>query len=130
MARPNNGKKKVAKKAAKKANTEITFHYKKTPAYRSYHVDGIFGGLTPRGKIYCELFIDRNPTPKTAVHALSEDGYLDGTPKGTTGLEGVIREIECGIIFDIDTAKTFKEWLDNKITQYNKTLKPPKKRRK
>lgn len=119
MAKSSNGKKKVPKK--------ITFHYTKTPSYRSYHVDGIFGGLTPRGKIYCELFIDRNPTPKTAVHELSEDGYLSGKPIKKTGKDGVIREVECGIIFDIDTATTFKEWLESKIEQYNKDLKSSKK---
>jgi hypothetical protein len=130
MASPNNGKKKVAKKTAKKSPKEITFNYIKIPSYRTYHVDGIFGGLTPRGKIYCELFIDRNPTPQTAVHELSEDGYLSGTPKEQTGKGGVIREIECGIIFDIDTAKTFKEWLDSRIKQYNKNLKLSKKGKK
>lgn len=130
MVSPNNGKKKVAKKMVKKVANELTIHYVKTPAYRSYHVDGIFGGLTPRGKIYCELFIDRNPTPKTAVHTLSKEGYLSGTPKETTGLDGVVREVECGMIFDIETATTFKNWLDDKINQYNKTVNPSRSGKK
>ncbi len=87
--------------------------------------------MTPRGKIYCELFIDRNPTPKTAVHELTEDGYLSGIPIKKTGKGGVIREVECGIIFDIDTATTFKEWLESKIKQYNEDdLKSSKKGKK
>lgn len=108
MASPENGKKKVAKKAAKKTPKEVTFHYTKTPSYRSYHVSGVYGSLTPNGNLYCELFIDRNATPQTAVHELSEDGYLSGKPKKTIGKKGFIREIECGIIFDINTALSMK----------------------
>jgi hypothetical protein len=122
MAKSNNRKKNYPK--------EITFHYIKTPSYRSYHVDGVFGSLTPRGNLYCEFFIDRNVTPQTAVHELSKDGHLSGTPKKTTGKEGFVREIECGIIMDIDTVYNFREWLDDKIEKYKKDIKLFEKERK
>ena len=130
MASPNNGKKKVSKKAAKKSPKEITFHYIKTPSYRSYHVDGVYGCLTPKGNLYCEFFIDRSATPQTAVHELSEDGYLSGKPKKTIGKKGFIREIECGIMLDIDTALSLKNWLEGKIREYEKTSKSFKKGKK
>ncbi len=124
-------KKPPVKKKKTGSSKKITFHYDKTPSYRSYHVDGIFGGLTPRGKIYCELFIDRNPTPQTSVHELSKDGVLSGIPIKKTGKDGIIREVECGMIFDIDTATTFKEWLESKIKQYKEeNLKLSNKGRK
>ncbi|MFV1976189.1 MAG: hypothetical protein ACC651_10605 [Candidatus Scalindua sp.] len=119
-----------SKKSKKKPPEKIIFHYKKTPSFRSYHADGIYGGLTPRGKVYCEFFIDHNPTPQTATHELSESGYISGKPTEKIVKEGVIRQIECGIIFDIETAITFKEWLNDKINQYDKTIKPLKKGKK
>ena len=30
---------------------ELEIHFLKTKGYRSYHIDGAFGGLTPKGKI-------------------------------------------------------------------------------
>ncbi len=112
-----------SKKQKRKTPKEITFNYIKIPSYRSYHVDGVFGALTPRGNLYCEFFIDRNVTPQTAVHELSGEGILSGKPKKTTGKKGFVREIECGIIMDIDTAYTLKVWLDDKIKSYKETIK-------
>jgi hypothetical protein len=121
MAKSNNGKKNDPK--------EITFNYIKIPSYRSYHVDGVFGALTPKGYLYCEFFIDRNVTPQTAVHELSKDGFLSGKPKRTTGKKGFIREIECGLIMDINAASSLREWLDNKIEEYKKGSQITKKRK-
>lgn len=116
-------KRKTVKKEKTVSSKELTFNYVKTPSYRTYHVDGIYGGLTPNGNVYCELFIDRNVTPQTVVHELDENGKLSGVPKKKTGKTGYIREIECGIIMDIEAALTMKEWLGDKIDQYQKTLK-------
>lgn len=122
MAKSNNGKKNNPK--------EITLNYIKTPSYRTYHVDGTFGSLTPRGNLYCEFYIDRNVTPQTAVHELSKNGILSGTPKKTTGKKGFVREIECGIIMNMETAYNLKIWLDDKIKTYREEMKLFEKERK
>lgn len=105
-------KKATRKKAVKKKVVKI--NYIKTPSYRSYHADGAYGGVTPKGNIYCEFFIDRNVTPQVVEHALSSDGII-GAVKKTYGKEGIVRQIECGISMDIATAISFRDWLDDKI---------------
>ncbi len=96
---------------------EITVNYKKSDSYRSYHADGFFGGLTPRGYLYMEPFIDRRVTPKTMVHKIIDGSIDSGTVKES--LEGTIREIECGIIMDFETARTLRDWLEGKIKEYD-----------
>lgn len=97
--------------------TEIDFHYLKTNSYRSIHVDGVFGGLTPRGNLYLELFLERKPTPRKVKHLVKDSGIV-GDEIEREGKAGFIREIECGLIMDIVTAKKLREWIDNKINEF------------
>jgi hypothetical protein len=102
---------------------KVTFNMQKLPSYRTYFVDGMFGGLTPKGKIYAELFIERYPTPTELTHQINDDFSLgEELQEERKSKKGVIREIECGIMMDVETAKAFKDWLDEKIKQYDKTV--------
>lgn len=101
-------------KKAKKTKPEIELHYLKTNSYRSFHVDGVFGGITPRGNIYMELFLERSPTPKKTIHKLNDDGLL-GKEVSREGKTGLIREIEAGLVLDLATAEIVNDWLAKKI---------------
>lgn len=111
-----------SKDKKKDLTKEINIHFIKTSSYRSYHVDGAYGGLTPKGDIYCEFFIDRNVTPQTIVHEIEEDGRL-GDSKKVIGKDGFVRQIECGIVFDVNTANALKNWLEDKIKEFEKKKK-------
>ena len=71
----------------------MVVNYLKTPNYRTYHVDGIYGGLTAQKKIYVELFIQRSVTPQQAEHKIKPDG-TPGDEIEQQGKPGIIREIE------------------------------------
>ncbi len=96
---------------------ELIFHYIKTNNYKTYYADGIFGGITPKGKLYMEPFIERGATPRQVKHTLMDDGSLDS---GTIveGKKDIIREIECGILMDIENAKALRDWLNSKIEEF------------
>lgn len=98
---------------------EIEVHYLKTSNYRTYHVDGAFGGLTPSGMLYMELFVQRAPTPKKIIYKLSEDGSL-GDELGREGKIGIIREVESGLVMDVRAAESLVEWLSRKIEEAKK----------
>lgn len=67
-----------------------------------------------------EPFIDRSVTPKKMTHHII-DGNIDaGIVKES--LEGTIREIECGIIMDIQAARTLKDWLEIRIQEFDKLI--------
>ena len=120
------GKKKTDKKKAipskrKKLPTTLKVHYLKTKNYRTYHVDGIYGGLTPAGNIYMELFVQRSVTPKVCVHEITQDGILGKEILDKReGKECIIREIESGLIMNLEVAKILRNWIDDKIDKYEK----------
>jgi hypothetical protein len=103
----------------------IDVHYLKTSSYRSYYVDGIFGGPTAHGKLYIELFLERSVTPQIIQHKVTAEGTL-GEEIDRIGKKGIIREIEAGLIMDISIAKIFRDWLNGKIELYEKLLKEQK----
>jgi hypothetical protein len=131
MAKKKTDKKKaVSSKTRKSLPKVIEVHYLKTKNYRTYHVDGIFGGVTPEGNLYMELFLQRTATPRSTEYEITNEGYLGAEIfDSRTGKSGIIREIESGLVMSMEVAKTIKGWIDEKITQYEKS-KPltPKKR--
>lgn len=98
-----------------KKQKTIDFHYVKTPGYRLYNVDGIFGGVTPQGKFYFDVFSERNPLPEKISHKITEQGIVGGEISRKTLESGVIRQIECGLIMNINTATSIHKWLGEKL---------------
>jgi hypothetical protein len=92
----------------------IDFHYIKLPDYRVFHVDGAIGGATPKGGLSISFFSERAAIPQSVTHALTETGAL-GSETNRVSKQGIIREIECGILFDLATAKDIHEWLGKHI---------------
>lgn len=108
------------KRDAPSGEKTVDVHYKKTESYRSYHVDGLFGGLTPNGQLYIELFLERLVTPQTIRYTIASDGSLGDEKIGDRiGKSGIVREIEAGLIMHISTAKIIKSWLDEKIKEHD-----------
>ncbi len=107
------------KKWPSKLPEQMDVHYLKTNSYRTYYMDGIFGGVTPNAKLYVELFLQRSPTPQIIQYSVEKNGNL-GKELKRIGKEGLIREIEAGLVMDIQTAKVFRDWLDNKIEEFEK----------
>lgn len=112
------------KKTVKKSLPEtVDFHYIKTNNYRTYHVDGIFGGLTPDAKkIYIELFVQRSATPKRVQYEVV-DGRIGEETGDREGLEGLVREVESGLIMDLEVARVLRDWLSRKIESVDKEEK-------
>lgn len=93
---------------------KIAFNYIKTPNYRTYHVDGVYGGTTPSGKVFAELFVERRATPQVVSNEINKDGTL-GKEITKEGKEGIVRQIEASLLMDIDTARSFAGWLIEKV---------------
>ena len=104
----------MAKKKTKSRPT-IKYFYEKTSNYRTYHVDGIFGGITSQGKIYMDIFIERNPGPDMIEHKITKEGRPGEEIRRSGDKPGIIRQIECGLVVDLSTAATIRDWIDNKI---------------
>ena len=97
---------------------KIAFHYRHVDNYRDFPADGVFGGITPRGKIHLKFYIEHKPFPQKTVHSVNADG--------TIGLErldereqqdGIVRILQFGVMMDAEAAKQFNEWLGKRLQE-------------
>ncbi len=134
------GRKRVAEASprgaarGKTVSNAVRFYYERSPLMRTIHVDGIFGGVTPHGMIEILPFLETTRIPTSVAHQLSPDGRLGAELMDQRQIEntGIVRELEVRLVLNLDTAKSFKQWLEEKIkvlealqTDKKKGTKPP-----
>jgi len=97
---------------------EVTFNLIKSPAYRTAHIDGAFGGITPQGSISFALFSERLAIPNVMVHLL-EEGHV-GEVVRRESKEGVIRELEISCVVNQSTARVIASWLNERADEIDR----------
>jgi len=100
---------------------EINFDYIKSNQFRVIHVDGVHGGVSPKGLIQMAFFSERAPIPKRETYSLQQ-GKL-GTRINIEAREAFIREVEVETLIDLQIAKVIVRWLGEKIAQAEKLVK-------
>lgn len=99
-----------------KTEETLEFHYLKSPGFKSFYATGAYGGISPNGLISMAFYVERSPIPQKTVFSFDKEGKLGKELIDLKeGKEGVIRELDCNILFDINTAKNIRNWLDNHI---------------
>ncbi len=99
----------------------VRFHMIKSPAFRTIHVDGVFGGPTPQGLFNLAFFSERAPIPTIMEHVvLTEDGrgrakLGEEIKAKRIARDGIVREIEISAVMSVDTAEALMTWLKGHI---------------
>jgi hypothetical protein len=103
------------------SSVKAKFDFIKSPAFRVIHADGMFGGPTPRGNLFISFYSERFPIPTSTVHEVKASGELGEEIRSErTGRTGVLREVEVGVECDLEVAKAFSTWLQQKIGEIEK----------
>lgn len=108
----------MAKQTSKQEPDTMEFHNKISPCFRSLHVDGAYGGITPKGLININFFSERFAIPKSSTYKLNDEQKLEKLKDSDDSKSGVVREYDMGIYIDIETAKKIKNLLDSKIKEF------------
>ena len=104
-----------------KKTTSHEYHYIKTNDFRSVFVTGAIGGPTVLGLLDMNVFIDRPAIPTSTKHAITEKQTI-GEEVSKVVREGSIREVQIGLLMDINVARAIKGWLDSNILILEKQL--------
>ncbi len=97
---------------------KVETHYIKNHDFKTIEGSGIFGGLTNNGKINVNFFTDRAPIPKKIILEIDPLTGKIIQEIERDSKEGIIREVQFGVLLNIDTAKNIVEWLTQKIDEY------------
>jgi hypothetical protein len=88
----------------------VKFHLVKGNFFRVIHADGAIGGITPAREIFLSLFSERGAIPQLIEQSINADGSL-GEEIKRSGKDGIVREIEVGVMLNAQTAQRIAEWL-------------------
>jgi len=94
--------------------SSVKFHYIKGNLFRVIHVDGAIGGITPQRQVFVSLFSERAALPTLIEYGISPDGVL-GEEKLREGKEGLVREMDVGIVLSVEGAKQLAEFLQKQL---------------
>ncbi len=101
-------------------------HFIKNSDFKTVLGSGIFGGITSGGFINMVIYTERVPLPDSITIEIEEE---TGEVKGEISREtrdGTLRELQMGIILDINTAKATVDWLNLHINNLEKILESNK----
>jgi len=94
--------------------SSVKFHYIKGHNFRVIHTDGVIGGITPQRQIFLSLFSERAALPTMIEFQVSSEGALGAEVK-REGKEGLVREMDIGIILNADTAQQLSDFLQKQL---------------
>ncbi len=93
---------------------KITVSFRKSPDYRIYPATGAWGGATPDGHILMNIIVEHATLPSYQTFAVQEGGRIDHTqPLDSVATGDGERDVLCGIMFSVSTARAVAQWLNN-----------------
>ena len=106
-----------------KAPNTVTFDYIKSTQFKSVHVDGALGGLTPNGHIHIALYCERPAIPRRTVQEIAPDGSLGDEVFGSReSRNSIVREMDMDAFLTLSVAKSIHDWLGARIKELQEQL--------
>jgi hypothetical protein len=97
----------------------IEFNYIKSNHFRTVHADGVMSNGTPRGNLFLGFYSERFPLPDAQTFEINAEGRIvsEVAEKRKIISNGVMREVEVGVILDLEVAKVLVLSLSQLIRQ-------------
>lgn len=104
--------------------TSLKFDFVKSSLFRTIHVDGVVGGVTPQRSVYMALFNERLPLPRQTTYVVNPDGQLgDEILELRDSRVAIVREMEVGIVMSVETTEAIINWLQQAVDKAKRTQK-------
>jgi hypothetical protein len=107
-------------------NTEpsVTFKYIFPYDYNPVFVNGAHGGVSPRGELIANFYLERHPLPSEITHAITKEGAIgDVTAVDPDDLHSsMVRYVPCGIVLNYENAVNLNKWLSDNIAEMKRIL--------
>jgi hypothetical protein len=95
--------------------TQVKFDFIKSNYFRTIHADGVWGGLNGHLDIAMAFYSERPAIPQQITVPISNGKIGDELEEKRVGRDSVIRDVEISVTMNIEVARNFRQWLDDKI---------------
>ena len=108
----------MAEKPQKPPN-ELTFDFELDPNYRIIASNGIWGGMTPRGDMRLDFFVESQAMPESVTNKV-EKGRIGKETKRVPAGRKIVRKIQVGILMTPELADSVADFIKEKLTAFRK----------
>ncbi len=95
--------------------------YVKAYDYKTSFVSGVHGGLGSNGLLNVSFFADRPALPDTNIVEINEQNIV--TKSEDVKTSDMVRDVQFGLVMDINTTKLVVNWLQSRIKEYEENIK-------
>ena len=97
--------------AERKPLQEVEVRFERATQFRTIHVDGAWGSVTPGGGIAANIYHEQSSLPSSLTFTLTGGGE---TSHKRTGWTGFVRVVETELRMTPDVARALATWLAGK----------------
>ncbi len=98
---------------------EMTFKYIFQYDYNPVYVNGAHGGISPRGELVMNFYLERQPLPNSIAHEITAAGTIgpetDVEPSDLS--RSLVRQVINGVVVNYQTARELHYWLGEKLKE-------------
>jgi hypothetical protein len=100
-----------------KDKPQITFKYIFTYDYNPKYVNGAHGGVSPRGELVVNFYLERPPLPNAVSHEINQNGTIgnESVVDPADLNASLVRYVSTGVVLSLQTARDLHSWLGDKI---------------
>lgn len=98
---------------------EVTFKYIFNYTYNPVYVNGAHGGISPRGELVMNFYLERPPLPDEITHELNPNGTIgEAVAEAPDNLKNsMVRFIESGVILNYESARNIHFWIGERLKE-------------
>jgi hypothetical protein len=97
----------------------LRFEWKYPDDFQHQPVSGIYGGVLPSGDLVMEFFLERMAPPDYEIREITAE-MPAGKPVEFAE-QKVVRLVQCGMVANLQTARSFYEWLGHTLKQIDES---------
>jgi len=102
-----------------KNKQELTFKYVFAEDYNPVYVNGAHGGVSPRGELVMNFYLERMALPRSVTHEINPNGTIGNEvaaePEGLKS--SMVRFIDAGVVLNFQSAKELHLWLGERVKE-------------
>jgi hypothetical protein len=98
---------------------EINFKYIFNYGYNPVYVNGAQGGISPRGELVMNFYLERLPLPNSISHEINPNGTI-GNPTSEEPEDlknSLVRFIDTGIILNYESTRNLHFWMGERLKE-------------
>ena len=102
-----------------KVPSQVEFFFELDKDYRIVAANGVWGGITTRGQIHLDFFVEKQAIPDSVVNQVKEDGVI-GEIISIRPQKKIVRRMQVGVILSEHEAGNLAEFLKSRLEELQK----------